>query len=32
MSKIINSKEWWDDYFKNNWEANNGKEQTAYFM
>lgn len=32
---LANSKEWWEDYFKNNWEKNgdiDGKAQTRYFM
>ncbi|WP_156165877.1 MULTISPECIES: glycosyltransferase [unclassified Methanosarcina] len=28
----INSKEWWEEYFKIKWEINRGKEQTEYFM
>ena len=32
MSDEINSKEWWEEYFKIKWEMNNGKGQTEYFV
>lgn len=27
-----NSRAWWDDYFREKWEANRGREQTRHFM
>jgi trans-aconitate methyltransferase len=27
----VNSREWWDHYFIEQWEANRGREQTRYF-
>jgi 2-polyprenyl-3-methyl-5-hydroxy-6-metoxy-1,4-benzoquinol methylase len=32
MAKKVNSVKWWNGYFQNEWEANHGKEQTAFFM
>lgn len=32
MSDAINSLSWWNDYFGAQWEANNGPNQTRYFM
>ena len=32
MSNEINSKEYWEEYFKTKWEINRGREQTEYFM
>jgi RNA-directed DNA polymerase len=28
----INSLSWWNSYFQNQWEANNGRNQTRYFI
>ncbi|MEJ8553407.1 glycosyltransferase [Tepidibacter sp. Z1-5] len=28
----INSKDWWNNYFMNEWEKNGGKEQSSFFM
>ncbi len=28
----VNSRSWWEDYFANQWDANNGRGQTTYFM
>lgn len=28
----VNSRSWWEDYFTNQWDANNGRGQTMYFM
>src|SRR3989304_1110582 len=28
----VNSLSWWEDYFKNHWEANRGREQARQFM
>lgn len=28
----INSREWWDAYFKDTWEENDGRHQTRHFM
>ena len=28
----VNSREWWDTYFAENWEANRGSQQTQHFM
>lgn len=32
MSEGINTKNWWENYFQNHWENNNGREQTAGFI
>ena len=32
MSNEINSKEYWEEYFKTKWEIYRGREQTEYFM
>ncbi len=32
MSAPINSLAWWNRYFENQWEANNGRNQTRYFV
>jgi GT2 family glycosyltransferase/glycosyltransferase involved in cell wall biosynthesis len=29
---VINSREWWDQYFASSWDANGGSAQTRYFM
>jgi GT2 family glycosyltransferase/2-polyprenyl-3-methyl-5-hydroxy-6-metoxy-1,4-benzoquinol methylase len=31
-SSSINSREWWQEYFVENWEAHGGGEQTRHFM
>src|SRR5436853_3169851 len=28
----VNSREWWEEYFASEWEANEGSEQTRHFM
>ncbi|MBC8492492.1 MAG: methyltransferase domain-containing protein [Chloroflexi bacterium] len=28
----VNSREWWEDYFVNKWDANSGSEQTQHHM
>ncbi len=28
----VNSRPWWEDYFANQWDADNGRGQTTYFM
>jgi len=28
----VNSRPWWEDYFAAQWDANNGRGQTKYFM
>lgn len=28
----VNSRTWWNDYFRDHWEANTGREQTRHFM
>jgi SAM-dependent methyltransferase len=28
----LNSREWWDEYFSDQWDAHGGSAQTAYFM
>jgi GT2 family glycosyltransferase len=30
--QVINSKGWWNTYFIEHWEANNGRNQTRHFM
>ncbi|HZN69355.1 MAG TPA: methyltransferase domain-containing protein, partial [Tepidisphaeraceae bacterium] len=31
-SPAMNSRGWWEDYFREKWEANRGREQTRHFM
>src|SRR6476469_3034745 len=28
----VNSLPWWDEYFRETWDANNGRQQTRHFM
>ena len=28
----VNSRSWWEDYFASQWDADNGRAQTTYFM
>ena len=30
--RTMNSKEWWEDFHAESWEANRGGEQTEHFM